>query len=98
DHLASSHVRRHGVQPLSLPEQHADARWPIHFVSGYAVEIAVKLHHVDFNMGGSLSAVNYRDGAGLVSEADDVCHRIDRTQAVRRMIDSHDAGSTGNQF
>ncbi len=66
DHLAAAHEGRHGLEPLALAVEHADAGRPVELVAGEDVEIAVDVLHVDRHMHGALAAVDqHRDAAGV---------------------------------
>src|SRR5437867_4939935 len=57
-HFAATVPRRHGIEDLSAPIQHADAGRTTHLVSGKCQEIAVQFAHIEWQMSDALRSVH----------------------------------------
>ena len=92
DHLAAALVRRHLIEPLFFPIQHAHSHGGVHFVSREAVEVAVEGLHINRKMPGRLRAIHQHGDAFRMGFPDDLRHRVDGAEGVGDVVDGHETG------
>ena len=83
DHVAAGEERRHALEQLAAPVQHADAGRPERLVPRPGVEVCVDRRHVDRHLGDGLRAVDQRHGARRAGSRRDLGDGVDRPQHVR---------------
>src|SRR5690606_4709616 len=76
DHISTTLVWRHLIQPFFLPVQYPNTSWAVHLMSRKNQEIYIQFLNIDFNMLNSLCRINQnRDILGM-RQFDDFFDRV----------------------
>ena len=81
DHLAAALPRRHALEQLLAPVEHADAGGTEHLVAGERIEIAAQFLHVDRHVRDGLRAVDQGGDAARLGGGDQAPDRQHRARA-----------------
>lgn len=95
--LSASLCRWQFVEPLLLAIEYSDACGTVHFVGGKAEKIAVELMYVDRHMRDGLRAVDTHRNALRMRQRDYLADRVDDTQHIAHMGDTHELGAVVNK-
>ena len=95
NHVAATLVGGHGIEDRFLPVQHAHAGWPIDFVRGERVEVAVQSLNVHSQVRHALSAVDHHDRPVLVGHGDHFLNGVDGAEGVGGMPDGNELRARG---
>ena len=88
NHLATTLIRWHAVEPFLLTIEYANTRWSIHLMAAESKEVAIQILYIDFEMWRTLCAVNQYRYAVFMSDADDFFHRVHRSQHIADMCNT----------
>ena len=92
NHLAATLIRGQPVEPIFLAIQHADARGAVDLMPAEHEEVAIKLLHVDLEMGCTLGPIYDDRNVMFMCNTNDFRYRIDGSQDVADMRDAHNLG------
>ena len=87
DHLTSALIRWQLLEPFLLTVKHADSGRTIDLMPGKNIELRIEILHVDRHMRHGLRTIYQYRHAMLMSDSDDLFHRIDRAEHVGDVCD-----------
>ena len=82
NHLTSSHVRRHCVEPFPLSVKYPDTSGGIHLMSRKCIEITVNLPYVHTPVDYSLGTVNEDRHVVIMTNSDNILDRIHYSENI----------------
>ena len=88
NHLATTLIGRQLLKPLLLAIEHANARWAVHLMTTEGKEVAVHSLYVYTEVGRTLGTIHQDGNVVLVSNFDNVCNGIHRSQNIADMSDA----------
>ena len=95
NHLATTLIGRHAVEPLLLAIEHPHAGGSIHLVARQGIEVAVQVLHVQGQVWCGLGAVDQHGHIMPVGDGYHLLDRVDRAQHIAHMGQCHKAGVVG---
>jgi hypothetical protein len=88
NHVPAADERRHLLEQLTPPVEHADPGWAVCLMPGPGVEVDVERRQLHRQLRDRLRPVDDHDRPGRVGAARDLGDRIDRSQHVRDVDDA----------
>jgi hypothetical protein len=82
NHVSAADERRHLLEQLAAPVQHANPGRPVSLVAGPRVEVGVDRAQVDRERGNRLGAVDDEHRTGGMGTPGDLGDRVDRAEHV----------------
>ena len=96
NHLAAGKKRWHDIKQLSATPEHANAHWSAYLVCRESQQVAVKIVHVNRDMGCGLRSVDNHVGTHSVSAFGNGFDVIAGAQHVGDVCDRHNLCALGN--
>ena len=97
-HLATTLIGRQPIEPLLLAIEYTYACGGIDLVAAEGEEIAVERLYIDGQMGYALGAIDHDGHTVAMGYADDVGHRIDRTEHIAHVHHTDELGARGEEL
>ena len=98
DHVTAPHEGRHRFEQFALAIEHAQPRWPTHFVAAKGHKVHIQCLHIDRQVWHTLRAVKHYFGADGMGSMNQLDHRIDRADHVAHMVKAEELGALSQQL